>query len=56
MFSALAGTMWFLQFFFCGKGGEQIRKRSQFLDFAHGDDYFNSQLLGILLKRMDWSF
>ncbi len=56
MFSALAEVIVVFAIFFYGMGESKLGKRCQFMDFAHGNDYFDGQLLGFLLERMDWGF
>jgi len=56
IFSALAGTMWFMQFFFYGMGASKLGNGASVLDFAHVNHYPDCEHVGNLPKRMDRSF
>ena len=56
LFCALAGTTWFLQFFFYGMGETKIGNGAQFMDTSHGYHYLNRQPLGILPQGMERCF
>ena len=45
-FSALAGTIWFLQFFFYGMGASKLSNGARLLDLAHGIYHRDRESLG----------
>jgi L-rhamnose-H+ transport protein len=53
IFSALAGTTWFLQFFFYGMGESKLGNGPELVDPAHGIHYPCRQLMGIDPERME---
>ncbi len=52
IFAALAGTTWFLQFFFYGMGESKLGNSASGMDPAYGLHYFNGQCLGVDIERM----
>ena len=53
LFAALAGTTWFLQFFFYGMGESKLGNGAKLLDSAYGLYYPGRQYVGISFKRME---
>jgi len=52
-FAALAGTTWFLQFFFYGMGESKMGNGASSWIFAHGLYYTDSQHVGPGIKGME---
>jgi L-rhamnose-H+ transport protein len=53
MFAAIAGTTWFLQFFFYGMGESKLGKWSKLMDPSHGIYHSCCKHVGHHIKRME---
>ena len=54
-FAALAGTTWFLQFFFYGMGESKLGQWCQFMDIAYGIYHSRCKYVGLCIERMERS-